>query len=146
MKETIFTCDACERPFVPLLANYVNMGMFRPEYAIEITEKYSKICEPRKLDLCPSCSRRVINSLHMKYMNASEWHEFPEFIPEYFGEYIVTTDIGTVESMYFFPSEYYRDYQWKKTIDDEKIETKHIIAWREMPEAYVKEETDGKIH
>lgn len=144
MKETVFTCDACGREFLPLLNNYVSMGMFKPKYAIEITERYSKVCEPRKLDLCPSCSRRVIDSLHMKNMNDSTWHEFPEFIPECFGEYIVTTDVGTVESMYFSPAGYYQNYQWSKTVGDEKIECKNVVAWREMPEAYIKEKTDVK--
>ena len=144
MKETSVICDACGRKFVPILANHVNMGMFRPEYVIEITEQYSKRCEPIKLDLCPSCSRRVIDSLHMKNMNVSPWHEFPEVVPECFGEYIVTTDSGTVEAMYFSPAGYYENYQWRKDIGGEKIECKHVIAWREMPEAYViKEETNN---
>lgn len=139
MKETSVICDSCGKRFVQLSGNYVSMGMFKPKYAIEITEKYSKRHEPIKLDLCPSCSRRVIDSLHMKHTNVAVWHEFPEVIPECFGEYIVTTDIGTVEAMYFSPAGDYQNYQWKKTIGGEEIESEYIIAWREMPHAYIKE-------
>lgn len=142
MKKLIKTCDFCRE--IMDSSNENNPWFLHKLKRYKVTlEEQTNIGIQITYDICATCSKKMLSAMVKPYDNDIAWHKYPQDIPEKIGLYLITVGGGIVTSAWFEPAGDFHDHCWKENLsDDHECDKNYILAWREMPEPYIKEEKE----